>query len=329
MRNGTIARQVAWRPKGAYYGVIALICAGFCGVLLSPALAADTADTSSVSRSIEAVTAHAIANDDSADINVLSADDVALYREIFALQERGAWPQADAKIARISDKALLGYVQHQRYMHPTKYRSKYGELRKWMSQYADHPQAHEIYRLALRRRPKRSSPPVRPTPRKWRTGEETPLHPLIKADYDKTSRSRLRRLEGRVRYLCRKEQAMRALNEITRERKARRITERQFDRMRSWVAASLYYQGYVGKATSIAQSAAKRSGDSAVLAYWIAGLIAYRQGDMTQADEYFSLGHIPLAIGPRLTNISAPWPPSSIRKTPCAPPPVSGPPGPP
>ncbi len=222
-----------------------------------------------------------------APLTVLSAEDAALYREIFDLQEQGRWKAADAKIAAVSDDILMGYVQFQRYMHPTAYRSKYSELKRWMAYYADHPEADKIYRLAGKRRPSGAGYPARPVPRKWRAAADKELHPLLQADYEKSSAPRLKRIEGRVRYLSNKNRALDALKEIDRHRKRGAVTERQYDRMRSWIAASLYYQGYVKTAKEISVSAA-RNGDTGVLAYWIAGLIAYREGDMAAAYGYFS-----------------------------------------
>ena len=57
----------------------------------------------------------------------LSARDIELYRQIFALQERAAWADADRLIAQLSDRVLLSYVLYQRYMHPTGYRAKLAE----------------------------------------------------------------------------------------------------------------------------------------------------------------------------------------------------------
>ena len=69
---------------------------------------------------------------------------------------------ADALIAEIDDQRLMGHVLYQRYMHPTAWRSRYGELRDWMARYADHPNAQLIYSLALRRRPEGASRPRAP-----------------------------------------------------------------------------------------------------------------------------------------------------------------------
>ncbi len=227
-------------------------------------------------------------------IKVLSDKDKSLYKEIFALQEKGAWKVADKKIAALDDKVLMGYVRYQRLMHPTDYRSSYKELKEWMAYYADHPEANKIYKLALKRRPKKSAPPLRPSPRKWRSSGGAEMHPALARDYENTSGPKLRRIEGRVRYLSKKERALDALKEIDKHKKRGVITARQYDRMRSWIAASLYYQGFVDTADKLATAVADRNGDSAVLAYWIAGLIDFRRGDMTAAyDRFAAMSAVP------------------------------------
>jgi len=225
---------------------------------------------------------------DMSAIEVLSDKDIALYREIFDLQQRGAWKQADKKIKAVEDNILMGYVLYQRYLHPTAYRSRYDELKKWMAFYADHPEASKIYKLALKRRPKRAASPMRPIPRKWRNPESYEMHPLLKADYASKSRPRLTQIEGRVRFLTRKEQATKALKEIKNHLNRRVITQRQYDRMRSWVAASLYYQGYVDTAKRLSNEVANRNGETAVLAYWIAGLIDFREGNIASSHQHFN-----------------------------------------
>lgn len=226
--------------------------------------------------------------------SVLSADDRALYEEIFELQEDARWREADAKIAQLSDRSLIGYVKMERYLHPTAYRSTYPELKEWMAYYADHPDADRIYALARKKQPRGATPPLAPIPRKWRAEPVAELHPALQADYAKTSRPLLNQIEGRVRFLTKKEQASTALKEIDQRRARGAITERQYDRMRSWIAASLYYQGYQARAEEIADEVADRNGDSAVLAYWISGLIHFRDGDMSKAhDRFAAMARVP------------------------------------
>ena len=94
--------------------------------------------------------------------SLLNEADAARYRIVFELQMNGEWKDADKIIERIDDRALMGHVKAQRYLHPTKYRSRYRELKAWMADYADHPEARRIYKLALRRRPKNWKMPVPP-----------------------------------------------------------------------------------------------------------------------------------------------------------------------
>lgn len=225
---------------------------------------------------------------------VLSDSDRALYSEIFTLQEDARWREADAKIAALSDRSLMGYVKMERYLHPTAYKSTFAELKEWMAYYADHPDADKIYALARRKQARSAAPALAPIPRKWRAEPSAALHPDIERDYANTSRPLLNQIEGRVRFLAKKEQASDALSEIERHRARGAITERQFDRMRSWIAASLYYQGYHARAREIADDVADRNGDSAVLAYWISGLIHFRDGDMSKAhDRFAAMARVP------------------------------------
>ncbi|HLI22349.1 MAG TPA: lytic transglycosylase domain-containing protein [Stellaceae bacterium] len=93
---------------------------------------------------------------------VLSVEDAARYRHIFALQQNGRWQQADRDIAALSDRLLLGEVLAQRYLAKT-YRAAYGELVDWLQHYGDEPDAKAIYDLAKKRHPAGAAAPPRPT----------------------------------------------------------------------------------------------------------------------------------------------------------------------
>ena len=79
------------------------------------------------------------------------------------MQKKGSWRAADREIKKLGSRLLMGHVLAQRYLHPTKYRSRYNELERWLRYYADHPEARRIYRLALRRKGKSSRQPQQPT----------------------------------------------------------------------------------------------------------------------------------------------------------------------
>jgi soluble lytic murein transglycosylase-like protein len=270
---GAPARRPERRIDMRAYLIIALAALGATAATCPPALGAAPAD----------------AADAAALPRVLSDADRDLYRRIFDLQEEARWSEADALVKELGDDILVGYVERQRYMHPTGYRATYEELRRWLAYHADIPSADEIYALAVKRRPKRASPPVRPTPRRWRSAETAhDLHPLLEGDASSTSRATVARIEGRVRHLCRKEQAGEAVRELERHAARRDITIRQYDRMRSWAAASYYFQGYLDAAERMARDIAAENGDVAVLSYWIGGLIAFRKGDFEGAYDNFA-----------------------------------------
>ncbi|HSI02589.1 MAG TPA: lytic transglycosylase domain-containing protein [Reyranella sp.] len=84
---------------------------------------------------------------------VLSTDERDQYRRIFQAQASGQWAAADAEIARLSDKTLLGYVGAQRLL-ATGYQANYDQLAAWLQEYNDQPDAPAIYKLAMARRPK-------------------------------------------------------------------------------------------------------------------------------------------------------------------------------
>ena len=82
---------------------------------------------------------------------VLDTDARETYRRIFQAQAAGQFAQADADIARLKDKTLMGYVGAQRLLSPGN-AARYDELAAWLQEYNDHPDAPAIYRLALARR---------------------------------------------------------------------------------------------------------------------------------------------------------------------------------
>jgi soluble lytic murein transglycosylase-like protein len=75
------------------------------------------------------------------------------YRSIFHAQANGRWGDADAEIAKLSDKTLMGYVGAQRLL-ARNYTARYEQLAAWLQEYNDHPDAPAVYRLALARRPR-------------------------------------------------------------------------------------------------------------------------------------------------------------------------------
>ncbi|MCI5045348.1 MAG: lytic transglycosylase domain-containing protein [Aquisalinus sp.] len=221
----------------------------------------------------------------------LSVEDANTYMRIFEVQERGEWGEADQLIRRLADQSLMGHVLYQRYMHPTAYRSSYPELKRWLESYADHPGADTIYALAIKRRPAGAARPLRPNPRRWRTkdDEQRWLHPALKQDYAASANlPEVKRIENYVRFLNKDDRPTQALNYINASRYRNQLSTAQYDRIRSWIAASYFYNEKTVKAKQIATEVARRNGDVAVLSYWIAGLTHWRDGNFIAAADFFN-----------------------------------------
>jgi soluble lytic murein transglycosylase-like protein len=91
----------------------------------------------------------------------LSDEERDRYRRIFQAQMGGQWAAADADIAQLKDKTLMGYVGAQRLLSPG-YQASYDQLAAWLQDYNDHPDAPAIYKLAVIRRPKGTSGDLTP-----------------------------------------------------------------------------------------------------------------------------------------------------------------------
>ncbi len=219
----------------------------------------------------------------------LSYADTVTYRRIFALQEEGQMAEADRLIRRLSNPLLMGHVLAQRYLHPTAWRSRYEELRAWLEQYGDHPDADRIYRLALKRRPEGAPPPKQPVAG-YLGGAGQNASSVVDALEDISSSppapeaqpllERIGRLvaAGEIREAERflRDPALRGLGPVDR------------DRARLLVARGAFASGLDQRALELASEVAAQHGEELALAHWIAGLASWRLGRHEDAARHFA-----------------------------------------
>jgi len=207
--------------------------------------------------------------------------DVSRYRHIFELQQDGRWKQADKEIAQLEDRLLLGHVEAQRYLHPTKYRSRFRELSAWLRNYADHPDAPQIYKLAMGRKPKNAANP-RPTARAEATGyTDAGGEEVVRRRFSHRARSVLRRIRG----LVRRERLTAAEDYLKQARRGLRADETAAALGR--IAAGWYYFGKDEKVLELVGPAVAISPKHAPRAHWYGGLAAYRSGQYETAADHF------------------------------------------
>lgn len=263
-------------------GVIGAIASSFF-LVISPLCAAENGEDGATANLPTLVSAK------SSNIDLptpLSDDDAARYRRIFALQKKGDWRRADREIKQLENRLLLGHVKAQRYLHPTRYRSRYKELAGWMRRYADHPEARRIHKLALKRKPRNARKPNRPrSPKPAYHGESGNggFEPAVLVGL-RYSRRTLR-THRRIRGMVRRQQLTQAEKYLKQQK--RRLRPAHQDIAYSRIAAGWFFYGNDQKAFELADNAGQRSGKHAPFAHWYAGLAAFRLGNFADAATHF------------------------------------------
>ena len=215
----------------------------------------------------------------------LSRADAERYRALFRLQEKGDWHAADHVIDKLDDRTLMGHVLAQRYLHPTKYRSRYKELKAWMADYADHHYARQIYKLALRRKPKNwrsPRPPVAtPPPASARAAPPRPKGKRLSGQQRRDVRAIKRKIRGYLR-----QGWTLAVKKLLRTDKVKRLFSTvDMDAARARLGAGYFAAGRDEWALRWAGDAARRSGLTG--GHWTAGLAAWRLGRPDTAAGHF------------------------------------------
>jgi len=219
---------------------------------------------------------------------VLSRSDAALYREIFALQEDGHWPEAKKLVARVEDTRLIGHVIAQRLLHPTKYRSSFKELRAWLADYADLPQARRIYRLAVRRMPSGARAPQNPVvyglPPVATTGKVDPEAPKR----SRTQRRKVAKIEAEIKRRVNNGWPTGALRTLDAPSSRTLLTSSEVVEAYTLIARGYFRAGADDKALAAAAQIPAGYSDAEPLVHWWAGLAAWRSGRFKEAQDHFT-----------------------------------------
>lgn len=222
----------------------------------------------------------------------LSAKDETLYRQIFALQERGDMKEADALIADLGNGLLLGHVMAQRYLHPSAYRAEFSELKTWLARYADHPQADRIYKLAAARAP--SGDGVKPPPTKTYISAPHgagafPAKKTYKTSHKRTDAQAkaVDALTRSIRKHVQNDEPTQAWNLLKTSQASRYLDSVEQDGLHAIVASGYLYVAKFDEAERHAAAAFRRSGKYAPIAGWIYGLANWQKGRYDRAAHGF------------------------------------------
>jgi soluble lytic murein transglycosylase-like protein len=236
----------------------------------------------------------------------LTARDAALYREIFDLQEHGHWQAADARIGRLDDDLLMGHVRFQRYMHPTAYRARFGELQRWLAAYHDHPGADRVWALA-RKRGGGALQPSTYQPLRGVGGDSGQGTARLSGAYRGAEATTARRLWSTFRRALWRGHTL-TVKEVVLSDTARRVLTRyDHDQMRAALAYAYFIDGRDAWAVKWGKTAVGGSGDRVPLALWAVGLASWRLGDLETAAESFGRLAVAEETSPWLTAAGAYW----------------------
>lgn len=219
----------------------------------------------------------------------LSEEDAARYAHIFAFQDVAEFGRADQEIAKLDDRRLLGHVLYQRFMHPD-YKSTYAELARWMKQYADHPQAQQVYDLAMRKRPANHKAPAAAKNLRGVWGQHDfdvgqLAQPYLKSrKLSAAEQDTVRRLRDN---LAERPTAARKLLDAAHAKS--QFSQAEYDALLAEIAESYFYNAKPFEALKLAAASAKRSGDDVPKAGWIAGLSSWKLGEYKSAAKYFEM----------------------------------------
>ena len=258
---------------------------------------------------------------------LLSRRDAVLYRKVFALQEDGRWRMADALVRQIRNRMLMGHVRFQRLMHPTLYRSSYGELWTWMEAYADHPGARRVYRLAKRRQPKDWKSPRSPARAMlvpelksdpepvagWAGGED---RRGVARETGKRSRKpapEARDIRRQIRRWVSEGYVTKSLKFLEHQGRRGLLDAVSYDENLAWIARGYFFFGKDREALAVAHRALARSGDRVPLACWWAGLASWRLGKYSAAADYFRDLAESRSVTPWLASAGGYWASRSYR----------------
>jgi soluble lytic murein transglycosylase-like protein len=235
-----------------------------------------------------------------------------LYRDIFDLQRAGKIKQADEKIESLNSSLLMGHVLAERYLHPTAYQSSYPELENWLTEYADHPQAEAIYKLALIKNPEAENILPKPKRAKKISGNLASVSKRAKL-YKKTVRrnadqeKRVQKLKQDLHRHVEKFQPTLAFNILNNDYALQFMDDVEYDRLRAEIAAGYLYAGKMNLALQLANDSIKRSEHYVPLAAWVKGLIDWKNRRFESSAKAFEVAASSAYSSGWLISASAYW----------------------
>jgi len=235
--------------------------------------------------------------DNNLNINILNSSDAKIYQELFKLQSKQIksrnsriWKKIEKLKKQIDNKILIGTLNADKYLHPTGWRSSYRELKNWLNEYHDHPDAYKIHRLALRRKPIKSRPPKRPSG-DFLNGYGNITKDLIKPTFP-LAPSKYKRDSFKISIKTRRAVRRKNLNYVdvllSSENTKQKLTFQELAQLRAELAHAYFIFKKDEKSIRQARISISLSGHKNALAFWSGGLASWRLGNLKLSKWFFN-----------------------------------------
>ena len=232
------------------------------------------------------------------NLEILTKKDIKLYSEIFDLQSKSiknknskVWKKIEKLKKNISNRILFGTVLAEKYLHPTGWRSSFKELNSWLIKYHDHPDAYRIYRLAKKRKPKKSKFPKKPTGNflngygNISKDQIKPSFPLVKAH--KNPRFAFR-TSIKVRRAINRKNTKYVENILSNSKTNKFLTNYEQSQLRAELAHAYFIFKKDQDSIRQARISSSLSNLNNPLALWAGGLASWRSGDLKLSKWFFN-----------------------------------------
>jgi soluble lytic murein transglycosylase-like protein len=214
---------------------------------------------------------------------VLSAENVRLYRDIFAEEEEGRFAAADKHIEELTDRSLLGYAKAEHLLSPAARHVTLKELEAWLDDYDDLPIAVRVRALAEHKNRKhRVEIAELPTVRKRGGGYEEFDLPETPLSSD-AARAAQPQIEAAI-HAGQPAQAETILQTLVAGGAA---AQSDVVHLTHRVAASFLAEGHDDDVLRVTSAISEGDRTYEPMLDWDAGLAAYRLGDYAEAAQHF------------------------------------------
>ncbi len=210
---------------------------------------------------------------------ILSDNDINLYKQIFELQKKDKFKEADELIKKLNDKILLSYVLSMRYLQSSKYISSKQELKNWLDNYQEHPHAKKVYNLAKK---KKASGIISPEHFGFPGSYEN--YGFLKAEDDASLITKKIFANFRSNLLKGRTKSARLILEDANTKN--KLINKDYDKLAGYLGFSYFLDKEYGLAHKWATSSVNRT--STPIGLWASGLVSWQQKDYKNAGDYFA-----------------------------------------